>query len=226
METILRSKDGSAHDTNERINTITHLVAACLAVLGAALLIAQASAQGKPWKIVSLSIYGLALASLFIASTLHHGLNRSPKINRILQTIDYSAVFFLIAGTVTPIVLVLYRNLFGWTVLGVIWAIAAFGIIMRSVFSQLPKYVTNSLYIILGWIPIVLIGEKSSLPLGALLLLGLGGITYTTGFFIYIIERPNLKRGIFGFHELWHCLVIVAATMQYFMIYFYVLPKW
>ena len=225
MKMSIKSKDGSIHATDERINTITHMVAACFALLGAALLISQASVQGHPWKIVALSIYSLSIICLFVFSALHHGVNGSPKLNKIFRTFDYNAVFFLIASTVTPLVLVLYFNVFGWTVLGVVWVIAVLGITLRSAYCQLPKYITNTLYIVLGWLPIVLISTDIKLPVGALLLLVRGGIIYSVGFVIYVIEKPNFKKGIFGFHELWHFLVIIAALLHYLLIYFYVLPK-
>ena len=108
------SRDGSVHVTDEKFNTASHLLGACLAVMGTALLVAQASAQGDPWKIVAFSIYGASLITLFVCSTLHHGLDRGERVNDILRTLDYTSVFLLIAGTVTPLVLVLFRDVYGW----------------------------------------------------------------------------------------------------------------
>ncbi|MFI5074064.1 MAG: hemolysin III family protein [Actinomycetales bacterium] len=130
------------------------------------------------------------------------------------------------AGTTTPLVLVRFRNIYGWTVLGGVWVSAVTGIVLRSVWPQLPKYVTNTLYIVLGWLTVLLVGADSSLPLGALVLLGLGGICYTAGFVMFVmfvVERPNPWPGVLGFHELWH-LVVVAALFHYLLMYFYVLP--
>lgn len=221
----LLSKDGSVHITNELINTVTHLGAACFALLGSVLLIAQASAHTNIWQIVGFSIYSLSLLSLFTFSTLHHGLHSSPKVNELLRTFDYVSIFLVIGGTVTPLVLVLYRNVIGWSVLGVVWAIAAGGITLRSIHRQLPKHITNTLFIVLGWLPAALILAGSHLSIGALALIGSGGLVYTAGFVLYIIEKPNFKPGIFGFHELWHCLVVVAAFLQYLFMYIYVLPR-
>src|SRR5690606_13903834 len=114
------------------------LVGACLAALGTALLVVQASADGDTWKIVSFSIYGASLITLFVSSTLHHGLDRGPRFNEILRTLDYTSVFALIAGTVTPLELVLFRSPFGWAVLGTVWGFATLGIFVRSVWRQLP----------------------------------------------------------------------------------------
>ena len=224
MATPPRSRDGSVHVTDERFNAMSHLLGACFALVGAGLLISQAAAQGDPWKIVGLSIYGLSLVSLFVFSTLHHGLDGSPRLNEVLRTLDYDSVFFLIAGTVTPLVLVLFRNTYGWTVFGAVWAIAVLGIVLRSVWRQVPKYVTNTLYIALGWLTVLLVGADVSLPLGALALMAGGGVVYSAGFAIFVIERPNPWPGVFGFHEIWHVLVVVAALLHYLLMYFYVLP--
>lgn len=218
------SRDGSVHVTDEKFNTASHLVGACLVVLGTALLVAQAGAQGDPWKIVGLSIYGASLIILFVASTLHHGLDRGERVNDLLRTLDYTSVFGLIAGTVTPLVLVLFRDVFGWAVLGAVWGIAVLGIVLRSVWRQLPKYVTNTLYIALGWMPTVLLASDVELPAGALALMAAGGLVYSAGFAVFVLERPNLRPGVFGFHELWHLLVMIAAALHFLLMYRYVLP--
>jgi hemolysin III len=223
VETTPLSRDGSVHVTDERFNTVSHLFASCFALAGAALLIAQAGEQADPWKIVGFSIYGLSLMSLFVSSTMHHGLDHSPRYNEVLRTLDYDSVFFLIAGTVTPIVLVLFRNTYGWTVFGAVWAIALLGIVLRSLVRHLPKYVTNTLYITLGWLTILLAGA-GPLPVGALVLMGAGGLVYTAGFVLFVLEKPNPWPGKFGFHEAWHFLVVIAAFLHYLLMYFYVLP--
>jgi len=224
MEPTL-SRDGSRHVTDEIINTISHLAAACLALLGSVLLIVQAVYAHKIWSIVAFAIYGFSLVNLFIFSTLHHGINGGQRLNTVLRTFDYTAVFGLIAGTVTPLCLILYRNPLGWSVLGVVWVIAAAGIALRSVFRDLPKHITNTLYIVLGWLPavLVLIGQRQ-LPFGGLLLLMLGGLLYSFGFVIFVIERPNPRPGQFGFHEIWHILVVAAALCHYLFMYWFVLP--
>jgi hemolysin III len=210
--------------TDERFNTVSHLFASCFALVGAALLITQSAEQGDPWKIVGMSIYGLSIVLLFVCSTVHHGLDHSPRVNEVLRTLDYASVFFLIAGTVTPLVLVLFRNTYGWTVFGVVWGIAVVGIVLRSLLRQLPKYVTNTLYIALGWLTVLLAGA-GSLPIGALVLMAAGGLVYSAGFVLFVLEKPNPWPGVFGFHEAWHGLVVLAALLHYLLMYFYVLPK-
>lgn len=224
METVALSRDGSIHVTDERFNLVSHLAGACFALVGVGLLLAQASVQGDPWKIVALGIYGLSLVTLFVSSTLHHGIDGSPRLNEVLRTLDYDSVYLLIAGSLTPLVLVLFRNVYGWAVLGGVWTIAVLGIVLRSVWRQVPKYVTNTLYIALGWVTALLMGTAVDVPLGALALMAASGVVYTVGFVVYVIEKPNPRPGVFGFHELWHVLVIVAALLHYLLIYFYILP--
>ncbi|WP_062075996.1 PAQR family membrane homeostasis protein TrhA [Demequina lutea] len=224
METAPRSRDGSVHVTDERFNTVSHLFAACFALVGSALLISQASAQGDPWKIVGFSVYGLSVVTLFVSSTLHHALDRSPRVNEVLRTLDYDSVFLLIAGSVTPLVLVLFRTTYGWTVLGAVWVIATVGIVLRSLLRELPKHLTNTLYIALGWVPVVLAGAGGSLQVGAVVLMAAGGLVYSAGFVLFVIERPNPWPGVFGFHEIWHVMVVVAAVLHYLLMYRYVLP--
>jgi len=224
VESTPRSRDGSLHVTDERFNTVSHLFAACFALVGAALLVSQAAARGNAWKIVGLSVYGVCLVSLFVSSTMHHGLDRGPRVNERLRTLDYDSVFLLIAGTVTPLVLVIFRNTYGWTVFGVVWTIASVGIVLRSVLRALPKHITNTLYIALGWLAVLLVGADGVLPTGALVLMAAGGLVYSAGFVVFVVERPNPWPGVFGFHETWHLLVIVAALLHYLLMYFYVLP--
>lgn len=224
VETVPRSRDGSIHVTDERFNTAAHIAGACFALVGAALLIAQASVQANPLKIVGVSIFSLSLVTLFVTSSLHHGINGSPRVNEVLRTLDYDSVFFLIAGSVTPLVLVLFRNVYGIALLSAAWTIAILGIVLRSVWRQVPKYVTNTLYIALGWTTVLLLGAAVNVPLGALILMASGGVVYSIGFVVFVIEKPNPWPGVFGFHELWHLLVIIAAALHYLLIYLYVLP--
>ena len=220
------SRDGSKHVTDEVVNTVSHLAAACFALLGSVLLVAQASAAGKPWSIVAFSIYGVSLVGLFTLSTLHHGLDGSERVNRLFRTLDYSSIFTLIGGTVTPITLILYRDVVGWSVFSVVWAIAALGITLRAVHHTLPKYITNTLFIVLGWLPAVLVlAAGTSLPLPALALLAVGGLLYSGGFVLFVIEKPNPKPGLFGFHEIWHIIVALAALCHFLFMYIYLLPK-
>jgi hemolysin III len=218
-----RSKDQSENVTDEVINTASHLAATVFALLGASALIVDASIQGDPWKIVGFSVYGASLICLFLFSTLHHGIHASPRTEDVLRHIDYSAIFFLIAGSFTPICLVVVRNGLGWSVFGVVWLVSMIGIALRASIPALPKWLAMTLYGTLGWVAAVLaVPLMKAAGFGAAFLLAAGGILYTVGGVMYLTERPNPIPGRFGFHEIWHLMVILGALSHYLVMYLYV----
>lgn len=219
------SKDGSVHVTDEIINTATHLAGAIFSLLGTVLLISLSAKEGKVWHIVSFSIYGISLISLFVVSSLHHGLRASPRLERLFRLFDYLAIYLLIAGTYTPLCLVVQRNIWGWSIFGVVWALSAIGISIKSVFPGLPRWVSHTFYISIGWIGAILIVK--SIPLigfAGFALLLFGGVVYTLGAVVYYLEKPNPIPGKFGFHEIWHLFVLFAAVLHYLFMFFIVLP--
>jgi hemolysin III len=219
------SKDGSLHVTDERVNTATHLSAAILSLLGTVLLIVYASMAAKPWHIVSFSIYGLSLTGLFMASTLHHGVRASRRVEEILRSIDYFAIYVLIAGTFTPICLVVLRGPLGWSVFGVCWAVGLAGIALKAVFAGLPRWVSVTIYSTMGWLGGVLaLPVYRALGWQGVALVGAGGVLYTVGALIFSAERPNPVPGKFGFHEIWHIFVVLGAAAHYAFMYLLVLP--
>jgi len=219
------SHDGSRHVTDEHINVYTHLAAAVLAVLGLAHLVVSAGVAGKPWHVTAFAIYGASLFTLFLCSSLHHGISGSPRTNDILRVLDYVAIYLLIAGTVTPVTLVLIRGAFGWTIFGVSWAIALTGVVLKLVRPGHRKGISNTLYLTAGWIT-----AATAVPVyraaGAvgLALLVLGGVVYSAGAVVFAIEKPNPVPGRFGFHEIWHLFVMLAAAIHYAFMVLYVLP--
>ncbi len=219
------SKDGSIHVTDEVINTVTHMTGAIFSFLGMVILIVLSAELGKPWHIVSFSIYGLSLMLLFLASSFHHGLNLSDKVNEIFRLFDYLAIFILIAGTYTPICLVINRTVWGWSIFGVVWTLAVIGITIKAVFPKIPGWVSHTLYISMGWVGAVLIVRSISLIgiIGFVLILS-GGIVYTIGAAVYYFEKPNPIPGKFGFHEIWHLFVLTGAALHFIFMYFVVLP--
>lgn len=219
------SKDGSPHVTDEIFNTVTHLTGAIFAVLGTVMLVVESAAAGKVWHVVSFGVYGSSLILLFIASALHHGINASRRTEEFLRTLDYLAIFPLIAGTYTPFCLIALRGVLGWSIFGVVWGIAAVGIVLKASIVTLPKWISNTFYLSLGLMSIVLIVPLSAaLGAAAVGLLILGGIFYIGGNVIFSIERPNPLPGKFGFHEIWHLFVLAGALSHYLMMYFFILP--
>ena len=219
------SKDGSTHVTDEIINTATHILGSFFALFGSALLIVSAAVEGKVWHVVSFSVYGTSLLLLFVASSLHHGVNFSRRLNNLFRLFDYIAIFLLIAGTYTPLSLVVQRNSWGWTLFGVVWTLTFIGITIKCLYPELPRWVSNTFYIGIGWVGAILIIR--SVPLigkAGFALIFIGGVVYTIGAMIFYLEKPNPVPGKFGFHEIWHLFVLTGAVMHYLFMYYIVLP--
>ena len=219
------SKDGSEHVTDEIFNTASHTAGAIFSLLGMVLLITLSAVQGKVWNIVAFSIYGTSLFMLFLASAFHHGIDGSEKLNAFFRLFDYLSIFALIAGTYTPLCLIFSRDAWGWSVFGVIWALAAAGITIKAVFPGVPKWFTNTLYVCMGWVGAFLIFHvfREIGLLGFLLILS-GGVLYSIGAVIFYIEKPNPLPGKFGFHEIWHLFVLAGALVHFAFMFAVALP--
>lgn len=214
------SKDGSVHVTDEKFNTVSHLAAAMFALLGAVVLILKGAVVGNVWAVVSFSVYGASLLAVFSASALHHGLNGTPRVEGFFRLLDYLVIFGLIAGTYTPLCLIVARDIWGWSVFGVVWGLAAGGITLKAVFPRLPKWITNTVYVSMGWIGTVLIVLiRHRIGLSSLLLIVAGGVFYSAGSVIFCREKPNPVPGKFGFHEIWHLFVIAGAFSHWLALY-------
>lgn len=215
------SKDGSIHVTDERINVVTSMVGSVFALTFSLVMIGRALEVGVAgYQLAALALYGFALCAMYVLSTLHHVLNRSKRVDVVFQTLDYASIFVLIASTVTAVIAFRFENTFGVAVLAASWVIAACGIALRSSIRHLPKYITNTFYIALGWIPaLALLLQPGSLSLLELGLLALGGGLYSIGFAVYVKESPNPVPGLFGFHEIWHLLVLAASVCHWLLIY-------
>lgn len=220
------SRDGSVHATDEVFNSMSHLVAFFMSVMGSVLLISQSSAMGAPWKIVSFSIYGLSLCFLFAASTLHHAITTTPAWERFFRMWDYLAIFPLIAGTFTPLCLVYFPyTTIGWSFCSVVWVLSLASMyITARYFHKIPKWTTMTMYITLGWLgAFMTVWLAPVMGAGGIAMFVLGGLWYTVGGYIYTTEQPNPLPQRFGFHELWHIFVVLGAGTHWFMMYLFVL---
>lgn len=221
------SKGGSVHVTDEAINTMTHFGGFLFSVLGLTVLVTAAAMQSKVWHIVSFSIYGASLSFMFFASTLHHGIHSTPAVEYNFLLMDYAAIFPLISGSFSPFCLVcLHDHWAGWVFFGVSWGLSIMGIVMvLSLRKKLPRWVLGVMFILLGWMGgLLAFWLIHRLPLGAIVLLAVGGVLYSIGFVVFEVEKPNPVPGRFGFHEIWHILVVLAAIVHWCCMYFYILP--
>jgi len=201
----------------EIANLVTHGIGLALSVAGLTLLVTFAGLSGDPWRIVSFSIYGATLVTLYVSSTLYHGLPCSAA-KRVLRRIDHASIFLLIAGTYTPFVLVVLRGGLGWTLFGIVWALAAFGVAVKVAFTGRFEVLTVILYLVMGWMGAMAIKPMlGALPPSGLALLLAGGLAYTVGVIFYA------GRCIPFNHAIWHVFVVTGSVCHFLAVILFVL---
>jgi hemolysin III len=209
----------SVYSTAEEIaHTITHGIGLLLSIAGLSVLVAFATLNGNVWHIVSSSIYGASLVILYSASSLYHGIP-NPRAKAVLKQLDHAAIYVLIAGTYTPFLLVSLRGAWGWSLFGVIWSIAIFGMVLEFINAPHLKKLSLGLYLGLGWIVVIAIKPMlANVEVGGLLLLLLGGLSYSFGVIFYIRDKMPFN------HAIWHLFVLAGSVLHYFSVLLYVIP--
>jgi len=203
----------------EKLNAVTHGVGAGLAVIALVALLVSVHAAGDIWCVTSAVMYGVSLVVLYLASTLYHSFS-GRKVKQVLQIIDHSAIYVLIAGTYTPFLLILLRGTLGWIMFGVIWGLAVVGILFKTVFTQRFEILSTVGYLLMGWL-IVFLGKPlvMALPTPGLIWLVAGGLFYSLGSVFYLARRLPFH------HAIWHLFVIAGSAAHFVTVYFYVLPE-
>jgi hemolysin III len=200
----------------ERFNSISHLIGSAAALAGTACLIVVAARQGDPWKVVSFSIYGTSLVLLYSFSTLYHSLPGRGKA--VFRTLDHLAIYLLIAGTYTPFTLVTLRGPWGWSIFGVVWALALFGIVLDTLGTRGARTVSLVIYLLMGWLIVVALKPLlQALPTTGTVWLLLGGVFYTSGVFFYVLDEK-----VTHFHGIWHLFVMAGSLSHYVAIFNFV----
>jgi hemolysin III len=193
-------------------NSLTHGIGALLAVAGLVVLAVAASRQGSTATLVGCVVFGAALVLLYTSSTLYHSLGHvHARAGTVLRALDHSAIFLLIAGTYTPFTLGVLQGGWGWTLFGLVWGLAAFGVLVKAFAGIRWHGLSTALYVGMGWL--ALIAAKplwESLPLAGLAWLLAGGVAYTAG--VYFYAKKTLRFG----HFVWH-LFVVAGTACHFV---------
>ena len=200
----------------ERFNSISHLAGAALATVGAVALIVLAAIAGDPWKIISFSIYGAMLISLYLASTLYHSLRGRAK--KIWCKFDHCAIYLLIAGSYTPFALVSLRGPWGWSLFGAVWALALFGIVQEIWLAKGHRILSLVIYVLMGWLAVVAtVPLVQALSWEGFLWLAAGGLIYTIGIVFYVFDE-KWRHG----HGVWHLFVLGGSVCHYFTVVSYV----
>lgn len=202
----------------EPFNGVSHLLGLLLAAMGTIALLKMAHG---PWELAAFSVYGATLIVLYGTSTLYHSLPLGERPLRTLRTLDHIAIYFLIAGTYTPVGLITLRGPLGWTLLAAVWLIAVAGIPFKLFFLDAPVWLSTSTYLGMGYLALVAVGPLAhATTLSGLAWLTAGGLAYTVGAVIYSCRRPDPFPGRFGHHEIWHLLVLVGSGCHFaFMVY-------
>jgi hemolysin III len=171
-------------------------------------------------------VYAVALAGMFGASALYHRGAWTPSVLPWLRRLDHSMIFVLIAGTSTPVTVLGLKGVLPVVVLAVVWGGALVGVLLKLLWIGAPRRLVASVYVVLGWVGIVLLPETARhLGLAPALLFMAGGAFYTAGAVIYTLRRPDPQPAVFGFHELFHLLVVAAALAHFVAIAGFVVPR-
>ncbi|MFA9465122.1 MAG: hemolysin III family protein [Velocimicrobium sp.] len=203
-------------------SAITHFIGMMMTLFAAIPLLIKAHRQPNPIYTVSLLIFIVTMFMLYTASTLYHTFDISPPINRILKKCDHMMIFVMIAGSYTPICLIVIGGKRGIGMLVLIWSIALLGMILKAFWVYCPKWVSSVLYIAMGWTCVISITPIiKALPVGGFFWLLAGGIIYTVGGIIYALKLPifNSKHKNFGSHEVFHIFVLGGSVCHFVLMY-------
>jgi hemolysin III len=206
-----------------RLRGVIHQYAFFVAlVLGAALVALAPDGRAR----VAAAIYAVSVAGLLGTSALYHRRDWTVRARMWMRRLDHSMIFVLIAGTYTPFALLVLHGTLARAILIVVWAGAVGGTILNLFWVRAPKAVTASVYIALGWVAVAAMPEMTR-EIGVLGvgLIALGGVLYTAGAVIYALRRPNPVPGVFGYHEVFHALVVAAAAAHFAAVAAYALPR-
>jgi len=195
----------------ELFNSITHLVGAVIAFVGAvALLVVAREREG--WQIAAFAIYGVSLFTLYFCSTMYHSLRGPAK--KVFHVFDHCSIYLLIAGTYTPFTLTVLRGRWGWWLFGIVWTLALLGVAKDVFFHGRYRVVSVVLYLLMGWMVVAAFGPlQRALPSFGLTLLAAGGIAYTVGVVFFALS----KRIAYS-HGVWHLFVIAGSVCHYFAV--------
>jgi hemolysin III len=153
---------------------------------------------------------------LFGASGIYHSISASPAVIRVLRKFDHSAIYLLIAGTYTPFCVLAFTGFWNLGLLALIWSLAVVGIVVKIFTINAPRWLAAGLYVAMGWLSILAVGEMlSRLPAVSFGWLLSGGLLYTLGAVVYVTKKGNFRPGVFGFHELWHIFVLLGAAAHF-----------
>jgi hemolysin III len=206
-------------------SAITHFIGLVMAMLFTAPLLLKASVTKGSLGLGAMAIFMVSMILLYGASTTYHSLPVSGRILRVFRKLDHMMIFVLIAGSYTPICMIVLGGSLGYTLLAVIWGIAVFGMLIKALWITCPKWFSSVIYIAMGWVCVAVFGPLvNTLPAPAFAWLLGGGIIYTIGGIIYAFKLPifNSRHSSFGSHEIFHLFVMGGSICHFIFMYLYV----
>jgi hemolysin III len=202
----------------EIANSVTHGVAAACSVAALVILVVFAALRGNAWHIVSCAIFGVTLILLYLASTLYHALPPG-KAKQVFRILDHASIYLLIAGTYTPFTLVTLRGAWGWSLFGVVWALAVAGVVFQSLLIGRLPVLSTTVYVLMGWVVVIAFRPLlHALPWSGILWLAAGGLSYTLGVYFFASKSKFA-------HMVWHLFVIAGSLCHFFAVFLYVIPR-
>ncbi len=203
----------------EQLNILSHALGLVLSLIGLALLVLRAAELGTSLHVISFTIFGLSLVSLYAASTIYHS-TKDPALRTKLRTVDHAAIYVLIAGSYTPFTLVVLTGKVGWILFGVSWGMAVTGIVLKLFYTGRFNHLSTAMYVFMGWVIVFAIKPLLlAFPGTGMILLAAGGISYTVGAVSY-----SFKRMPFG-HAVFHFFVLAGSACHFVAVYSYILPR-
>ena len=206
-------------------SAITHFIAMMMAVFAAVPLLVKAGVQSGQENFLAMAIFMGSMILLYGASATYHSVDLTGKSLRVFRKLDHRMIFVLIAGSYTPVCLIVLGGKLGYTLLALVWGIAAVGMIVKACWITCPKWFSSVIYIAMGWVCVLVFGPLlKTLSTPAFLWLLAGGIIYTVGGVIYALKLPifNAKHKFFGSHEVFHLFVMGGSVCHFIFMYLYV----
>lgn len=218
---VRREKGRDPYDGLRPWSAITHGVGAVLGVVGTVLLLVRTAVLGNGWvSAAAFLIYGLSMIGLYTASTLYHCLNTGVAGRIALRKYDHISIYFLIAGSYTPICLLTLPDDGGIPMLIIVWAVALLGTVMALAWIDAPRWITAGVYLFMGWMSVFMLPSLlRNMPTLGLFWLVLGGALYTVGGVLYAVKWPGRNNPRFGCHEIFHLFILLGSVAHFFLMY-------
>ncbi|MCB9803191.1 hemolysin III family protein [Candidatus Nomurabacteria bacterium] len=208
---------------NEPLSSLSHFLGLALSIAGLVLLIVFAHVYAKAQHVVGVSIFGASLILLYLSSGIYHWIAVSSRHKNIWRKIDHAMIYVLIAGSYTPICLVVPQRAWAWSAFGVIWGLALLGVLLKIKWNTFPRILSTIIYLLMGWSLLIFYPILASVPKMGLLWLFLGGVFYSLGTIFYGLDKIVKRSRWWGMHEIFHLFVLAGSFAHWWFVFKYLL---